>query len=116
MIIARFLTLSVFCVATISAYAQPAEQMKQLAAMGAQLSGGNARIATEICQIDQEQIDAYKDRARRAFAADENFGGNWIIGWNSQQEAIDAFGISSLDEYAQKSSQPCAEIGKEIKP
>jgi hypothetical protein len=117
--IAKFLAFGVFCAYPISAYTQPPEQMKTMAVTGAQLSGGIARIAADICQIDQGRIDAYKERARRAYVADGNFGGNWIIGWRSQQQAIDdvlKLSAGSPEEYTQAIFETCAEMGHEIGP
>jgi len=101
----------------ISAYAQSAEQVKQTAVTGAQVAGGVARIASEVCHIDQKLIDAYKERARRAFAADNNFEGNWIIGWNNQQQAVDDISrleANSHDEYALRKSDACARTSDEL--
>ena len=102
----------------VAAYGQSAEQAKQLAVMGAQVSGANARIAAEICRIEQQTIDDYKERARKAYAANQNFEGDWIIGWNSQQRAIDDMNkleANSHDQYALQKSDTCARIRNEMK-
>jgi hypothetical protein len=105
-------------VSTIPAYAQSADQMKKMAVTGAQMSGGTARIAADICQIDQGVIAAYKERARKAFAADQNFEGVWIVGWNDQQHAVDDIAklkTRNPDEYALQKSETCAAISDEMK-
>jgi len=116
--IANLVTLMLLWVSTVPAHAQSADQMKKMAVTGAQMSGGTARIAADICQIDQGLIAAYKERARKAFAADQNFEGDWIVGWNDQQHAVDD--ISKLktrnpDEYALQKSETCAAISDEMK-
>lgn len=110
--------IGMLLIATNSAYGQSAGQIKQTAITGAQVSGGVARIATEVCQIDQNLIDAYKERARNAYAADQNFEGNWIIGWNNQQHVVDdilKLQANSHDEYAARRSETCARIRNEMK-
>lgn len=117
--IAKFLAFGVFWACPIPAYTQPAEQMKTMAVTGVQLSGGIARVAADICQIDQERIDAYKERARKAYFADGNFGGNWIIGWRNQQQAVGdmlKLSASSPKQYTQTIFETCAEMGDEIGP
>jgi hypothetical protein len=71
------------------------------------MSGGIARIAADICQIDQELIAAYKERARKAYAADENFDGDWIVGDGDQRHAV--------HEYALRRSETCTAISDEMK-
>ena len=118
MTFARLLTLGMLCISTISAHAQ-SDQSKQTAVLGAQVAGGTARIATDICQLDPKEIDAYKERARHAFAADENFEGDWILGWNNQQNAVDDISelkVNSPDEYALQKSETCARISGEMNP
>lgn len=115
----RFVALGILlCNPTIPAYAQSAEQMKQTAVTGAQISGGVARIAADVCQIDRKLIDTYKERARKSYAAGENFEGNWIIGWNNQQHAVDdimKLEANSHDEFALRRSETCARINEEMK-
>ncbi len=82
------------------------------------MAGGTARMATDVCQIDQELITAYKERARKAYAADDNFEGDWIIGWNDKQHTIDdiiKLQTSNPDEYALQKSETCAMINNELK-
>lgn len=115
----ELLITGMLCASTVTAYAQPAEQMKNMAVTGAQLSGGTARIATDVCQIDQGQIHAYKERARKAYAADKNFEGNWILGWNDQQYAVNHIAklkTGSPDDYTLQKSEICAGISDEMKP
>ncbi|WP_457301946.1 hypothetical protein [Phyllobacterium sp. P5_D12] len=83
------------------------------------MAGGTARIATDICQHDPKQIDAYKERARHAFAAEENFEGDWILGWNNQQNAVDDISkvkMNSPDECELQKSETCARIRGELNP
>jgi hypothetical protein len=81
-------------------------------------AGGTVRIAADLCRIDQGLIAAHKERARKVYAADENFEGDWIVGWNDQQHAIDdiaKFKTSNPDEYALQKSETCAAISNEMK-
>jgi hypothetical protein len=115
---ANLVTFIMLGVSTVAAYAQSADQVKKLAVTGAQMSGGIARIAADICQFDQGLIAAYKERARKAYAADENFEGDWIVGGNDQQHAVDAITklkANSPDEYALQKSETCAAISNEMK-
>jgi hypothetical protein len=116
--IANLVTFMMFWVSAVPAYAQSADQTKKLAVTGAQMSGGIARIAADICQIDQGVVAAYNERARRAYAADENFEGDWIVGGNDQQHAVDditKLKANSPDEYALQKSETCASISNEMK-
>lgn len=116
--IAGLVAIGILCVSTVETFAQSAEQIRQTAITGAQVSGGVARIAAEICQIETKLIDAYKERARSAYAADQNFEGNWIIGWNNQQGAVDDISklqANSHDQYALRRSETCARIRSEMK-
>ena len=116
--IAGLLVSGTLCSSTITAYAQSADQIKQTAITGAQVSGGVARIAADVCQIDSKLINAYKERARNAYAADQNFEGNWIIGWNNQQGVVDDISkleANSHDQYAVRRSETCARIRSEMK-
>lgn len=95
-----------------------AEQMKQTAITGAKVSGGVARIAIDVCQIHQTLVDAYKEMARSAYTADNNFEGDWIMGWNSRQPAVDdilKLQANSHDNYALQKSHTCARIRHEMK-
>jgi hypothetical protein len=115
---AKLITLITLWIFTVPAYAQSADQIKQLAVTGAKMSGGIARIAVDICQIDLGLIAAYKDRARQAYAADENFEGDWIVGGNDQQHAVDAITklkANNPDEYALQKSETCKAISDEMK-
>ena len=116
--IARLVTFMMLWVPTIPAYAQSTDQMKKVAVMGAQMSGGTARIAADICKIDQGQIAAYKERARKVYAADENFEGDWIVGWNDQQHAVDDIAklkTRNPDEYSLQVSETCMTIREDMK-
>jgi hypothetical protein len=116
--IAKLVTFMMLWVSTVPAHAQSADQTKKMAVTGAQLSGGIARIAADLCQIDQGLIAAYKERARKAYAADQNFEGDWIVGWNDQQHAVDdivKLKIRSPDEYTLQKSETCAAISDEMK-
>ena len=118
MTIVKLLALGALFASTIFAHAQSAEQMKQTAITGAKVSGGVARIAIDVCQIHQTLVDAYKEMARSAYAADDNFEGDWIIGWNSRQPAVDdilKLQANSHDEYALQKSHTCARIRNEMK-
>lgn len=113
MTIVRLLALGALFASTIFAHAQSAEQMKQMAITGAKVSGGVARIAIDVCQIQQTLVDAYKEMARNAYTADDSFEGDWIIGWNSQQPAVDD--ILKLQANALQKSHTCARIRYEMK-
>ncbi|MBB3149230.1 hypothetical protein FHS21_005682 [Phyllobacterium trifolii] len=70
--IAKFLALGVLCACPISAYTQPSEQMKTMAETGAQLSGGIARIAADICQINQGRSTRTKNMPEELLSRMEN--------------------------------------------
>lgn len=116
--IVGLLAIGVVCGATVSVDAQSAEQIRRMAVTGAQVAGATARIATDICEIDQKQIALYKERTRKAFAADPNFEGNWIIGWSNEQHTVDdifKLKANSHDQYALQRSETCKRISAEMK-
>ncbi len=117
--IAKLMMVVLLVVSTIPAYAQSASQIKRLAGTGARILGGTARIATDICKIDQGLIASYKERARTSYAADINFERNWSIGWNDQQNVVDnimTLKTNNPGEYRLQKTELCAAISDEMQP
>lgn len=111
--------VAVMSLVVATAHAQSEDQLRQLTVTAAQMAGGTARIAADICQIDPGLVAAYKERARKAFAADANFEGNWIVGWNGRQREIDdimKLKVGNPVDYALRKTEICVRINIEMSP
>lgn len=99
-------------------YAMSQDQMLKLAKMGAQFAANNARVASEVCGVDQAAVSKYKDGASKQFAQDRDFASDWDLGWKNAARTIDGLRqmkTSDAKEYEQHRAAICSDMRRQMK-
>ncbi|PFH20994.1 MULTISPECIES: hypothetical protein [Burkholderia] len=97
--------------------AQSQDQMQKLASLGVNLAGSNARIASDVCQIDKARIDAYKEASHKQFANDANFAVDWAAGWQKAQVTVTGYAqMKNRDPagYERQKAATCSDLEKKL--